>query len=375
MWTEALKNGKYKARERYLDPLTGKTKIVSVTIEKDTPRARKAAQEQLRVKIEELQEEKKDSNLTIEELAGLYGIHQQNTVKPQSWKRDKVILEKITDLLGRDTLADRLSARYITETLEKSKKENVTRNTYLVHIKKFLRWAYRNDYVESVAYLDKIRPWTDNTKERIEDKYLTSDELETLLKGMKVQKWKLLTEFLALSGLRIGEAMALLDTDITDIIVVNKTMDLNTGSVTDSAKTDAGNRDVFVQEELEPVIRKIRKEKLLDQVEHGYRTDRFLFDFYYQAYNKYLKETTKRLLNHSITPHALRHTHVSLLAEQGVSLDVISRRVGHEGSDVTRKIYLHITERQKKRDHEKVSKIRLLNEGAKREQKLTVKQR
>lgn len=360
MWVEAKKNGKFNARERYLDPLTGKTKIISVTIEKDTPRARKAAQEQLRVKIEELQEEKKDSNLTIEELAGLYGIHQQNTVKPQSWKRDKVILEKITDLLGRDTLADRLSARYITETLEKSKKENVTRNTYLVHIKKFLRWAYRNDYVESVAYLDKIRPWTDNTKERIEDKYLTSEELETLLEGMTVYKWKLLTEFLALSGLRIGEAMALLDTDVTNVIVVNKTMDLNTGSVTDSAKTDAGNRDVFVQEELEPVVRKLRKEKLLDQVEHGYRTDRFLFDFNYQAYNKYLKETTKKLLNHQITPHALRHTHVSLLAEQGVSIDVISRRVGHEGSDVTRKIYLHITEKQKAKDHEKVNSIRLL---------------
>ena len=46
MWVEAKKNGKFTPRERYLDPLTGKTKIVSVTIEKDTPRARKAAQEQ-----------------------------------------------------------------------------------------------------------------------------------------------------------------------------------------------------------------------------------------------------------------------------------------------------------------------------------------
>ncbi|RVU55394.1 tyrosine-type recombinase/integrase [Anaerosphaera multitolerans] len=44
-----------------------------------------------------------------------------------------------------------------------------------------------------------------------------------------------------------------------------------------------------------------------------------------------------------ITPHTLRHTHISLLAQAGVSLQEIKGHVGHGDGDVTEKIYLHIT--------------------------------
>lgn len=360
MWIEALKNGKYAARETYIDPRTGKTKKVSITIAKNNLQSRKAAGEELRRRIAERIRDTDEKEITIKELSELYIIHQKNTVKSQTYQRDKVMARKVAAVLGTETLVCKLTARYIVQRLESSKHENVTRNTYLEHIKRMLKWGYRSDYIESVAYLDKIKPWADNKKERIEDKYLTGDELSALLNGMKVTKWKLLTQFLALSGLRIGEALALLDADVKDVITVNKTMDVRNGTITDSAKTDAGNREVFVQEELIPVIAEIRKEKKLDQLAEGYRTDRFFYDCSYFAYNKYLKENSLSTINHPITPHALRHTHVSLLAEQGVPLEVISRRVGHEDSAITRRIYLHVTEKQKERDKEKVNKIRLL---------------
>ncbi|MFR8313824.1 MAG: hypothetical protein ACLVBP_16545 [Ruminococcus sp.] len=43
------------------------------------------------------------------------------------------------------------------------------------------------------------------------------------------------------------------------------------------------------------------------------------------------------------------HTHASLLLEQGISIDTISRRLGHENSDVTREIYLHVTKSYRKK--------------------------
>ena len=360
MWIEALPSGKYKARERYKDLLTGKVKIVSVTLDKDTAKARKAAAEQLRVRVEKLQDACPDQEITLSELCSLYLAHQQNTKRPQTYQRDQSVIPLVVAALGNDVKANKLSARHIIQSLEKAKSKNTTRNTYLGHIKKMLRWAYQNDYVENILYLDKVKPWPDNRKERIEDKYLTSEELKALLDGMEIYKWKLLTQFLALSGLRIGEAMALQDSDVGECIIVNKTLVLRDGSVSDTAKTDAGNREVFIQEELLPVIKALRKEKQIDQFEKGYRSTKFLFDFAYPAYDVFLKRQSAKIINHRISPHALRHTHVSLLAEQGVSLDVISRRVGHEGSDVTKKIYLHITEKQKERDREKVDKIRLL---------------
>lgn len=80
----------------------------------------------------------------------------------------------------------------------------------------------------------------------------------------------------------------------------------------------------------------------------------------YFAYNKYLRENSDRILGRKLTAHALRHTHASLLLEQGVSIDTISRRLGHENSRITREIYLHVTEKLKERDNEQLARISLL---------------
>ena len=64
---------------------------------------------------------------------------------------------------------------------------------------------------------------------RIEDKYLESDELKELLESMNNPLWHIVTEFLALSGMRIGELVSL---DISDVdtksrlIHITKTYDV-----------------------------------------------------------------------------------------------------------------------------------------------------
>ncbi|MCJ1968694.1 tyrosine-type recombinase/integrase [Lactococcus piscium] len=45
--------------------------------------------------------------------------------------------------------------------------------------------------------------------------------------------------------------------------------------------------------------------------------------------------------------HIVRHTHISKLAEIGVPLHIIQRRVGHASEKITREIYLHITNKMK----------------------------
>lgn len=60
-----------------------------------------------------------------------------------------------------------------------------------------------------------------------------------------------------------------------------------------------------------------------------------------------------------ITVHALRHTHASLLLEKGVSIDTISRRLGHKNSKITREIYLHVTEKLKEKDNSQIAAINI----------------
>ncbi|WP_333731669.1 tyrosine-type recombinase/integrase [Streptococcus infantarius] len=56
---------------------------------------------------------------------------------------------------------------------------------------------------------------------------------------------------------------------------------------------------------------------------------------------------TETLIKFISSFHIFRHTHISFLAEQGVPLEAIQDRVGHNrGSRVTN-IYLHVTQKIK----------------------------
>ena len=63
----------------------------------------------------------------------------------------------------------------------------------------------------------------------------------------------------------------------------------------------------------------------------------------------------RQQINKKLVVHIFRHTHVSILAEMGVPLYVIQHRVGHGDSRITRRIYLHVTQKAKKDLADKLS--------------------
>ena len=60
-------------------------------------------------------------------------------------------------------------------------------------------------------------------------------------------------------------------------------------------------------------------------------------------------------LNSELTPHSLRHTHTSLLAEAKVALEQIMDRLGHSDDQITKNVYLHVTQEMKKEAPQKFS--------------------
>lgn len=58
-----------------------------------------------------------------------------------------------------------------------------------------------------------------------------------------------------------------------------------------------------------------------------------------------------------ITAHGLRHTFTSLSAEAGVTLDDISRQLGHAKDEMTRRVYLHVTETRRKANVDKLDAL------------------
>lgn len=372
MWSEPLPNGKIRYVERFENPLTGKQSKVSITMDKDNKTNRKQAQlalqDKITAKIANLSSSIKKENLTLSELVKLYLDYLDKTVKKSTYARNKTAAYSMMRILNKDVLIDRLTAGYVKKCLADQHEKPGRTNERLKRFKAMMRWAYDNDYTKDIRWLDKLSPLKDDEKtKKLSEKYLEAEELTLLINSMKHDKWRFLTELTALSGMRCGEAIAL-NTDDVDfdnrIIHVTKTYDVVHKIVT-STKTSESTRDIYMQDQLLQLCKSIKSYMRKERILAGYRSDLFMSNvngFYleYAAYNKYLCETSMRVLGKHITTHFMRHTHVSLLAEQGVHLDTISRRLGHSNSQITRNIYFHVTERQKERDNEQIREIKIL---------------
>lgn len=372
MWCETLPSGKVRFAERYEHPLTGKQCKVSVTVDKDTKSTRKQAQAALQDKIEQkignyLSVTKKD-NLRLSELIELYRKDQLSTVSQSTYQRNYYAMKSLMDILGEATLVERITAGYVRERLALKDEKPGTTNERITRLKALFRWGYENDYIKDIRWLDKIKKFKDEEKLlKLDEKYLESEELKKLLETLSVDKWRFLAELTALSGLRVGEAIALNISDIdlkNRVITVSKTYDAVNQIVT-NPKTASSNREVYMQDELFNLCRSISLYMKKDRLLKGYQSNIFISDsnggyISYYAYNKCLSETAHRLFNKKVTSHFMRHTHVALMAEQGIPLDVISRRLGHADSQITRDIYFHVTKKLKERDYQQIKKVKIL---------------
>ena len=374
MWVEQTETGKYRFIERYEDYITGKQKRVSVTFEKDNNKNRKLAFQALSDMISEKTSEINNDNISLSQLIEKYLAYQMTSVKLSTYKRNQNSMNTIGSILGADTLVRRINAQYIKERFSQSGKTAVSLNELRTRLNALLNWGYQNDYISDVSYLKKIKRFKEDIskKQRIQDKYLEPRELNALLKRMaetKMWDWYYITKFLVLSGLRIGELMSLKTNDIdmkNFIINVNKTFDTNNEIVT-TPKTDCSIREVYIQPELATLLRKMDIYLKTRKLENGYANKGNLYFpsndglyLHYDAYRKYLRETTLSVLGRKLTPHALRHTHASLLLGNGVNIDAISRRLGHDNSSVTREIYLHVTKKLEERDRKELRDIKII---------------
>ena len=364
MWEEKLPSGRVRFKARWHDPLTGRSGTVSTTADKSTRTTRSRAQQILADKAREQTAAAKASTIyTLGDIYDAYIADIRRTCKPSTARTIGMTTHPLIDAIGRDFPADYLAAPVIRKVLPDKPS---THNLRIRRAKALMRWAYRADMIADIAWIDKLRLLPDPERAaKLEDKYLEREELSALLDTMDDEQDRLLTEFLALTGLRIGEVIALRRDDVDMAarrIHVNKTYSSELQTV-QTPKTATSRRDVVIQDELVSVIKGlinladsyiVHSPLLIPSYSGGYLCSR--------TYQRHLESASERSIGRKITPHALRHTMTSLFAEAGVPLDVISRRLGHENSQITRDIYLHITERQAEKDAEVVSCVSLLHE-------------
>ncbi|WP_164670252.1 tyrosine-type recombinase/integrase [Virgibacillus doumboii] len=229
------------------------------------------------------------------------------------------------------------------------------------------------------TYLKKDKKTIEDLEKEELPNYLEKEELTKLLETAKTHGLEMdYLIFLTLSytGLRVGELVSLKwkDIDFDEVTVsVSKTYYNPTNNILDyrlvPPKTKGSRRTIVVDTDVIEALKKhlTQQNKAKMRYRDTYHDRSFIFVNIerhpgYPIYIKKIQNRMKRLLNLAelnteLTPHSLRHTHTSLLAEAGVGLEEIMDRLGHSNDETTRKIYLHVTKEMKKEASHKFGKL------------------
>lgn len=364
MWM-VNKNGKYMFRESYIDPLTEKKKIVSVTMTSKSRAAQKQAKIVLSEKIEKRLNKINSSNIisgkTVSECIQEWLPEYKQLVKPNTYSSTfnsfVPFFKKYFDF---NIKINNLTSDYISKTFEEIQFQNQlaisTLKQMFAKTCVFLKWCVKHNYLEKDVITNIDIQWKKSKSLKITDKFLEQEELNNVLKyAWNTNKsYGALLEWLYLTGMRIGEAVALQWSDIElidDVYVAHITGTLeylhSKPIKSNSTKTVAGMRDIELSN---------RAVDILNFLKDYQNESEFIFEsqsgtpILPNSINLFLRTAKKKLnINKPLTSHIFRHTHISKLAELGVPLYVIQQRVGHSTGKVTEQIYLHVTKKAKKK--------------------------
>ncbi len=356
-----------------LDPRTGKYKTRTRRVsDMNYTQAKKA----LRDFIEEIEDDKvwKRTGTTFEECAADFmdrreqsGEFTQNTNK-----RYRVQFKAISRHIGKADVAsitpEMIEDMYLAMRQGDTLSGKPSSGAYLNRLHKMLNLLFKHLVNEEVIVrnpLDRVATPANDTKER---RALTSARMRSLIDQLEVETSCDIAYFLAITmGLRRGEICALSWRDVdfdNRVLTVSHSFDCFRNLK--ETKTRAGTRRLpipeFVCEAL--LRRKVAQReyfKTRNYVNRHHRTGYVeqdedtpvVLDFYAQRTNpdtlgKWWKRDRAAFGLDGWCLHELRHSYLSMLAEQGVHPKVMQELAGHANSQITMDIYTHVNMDQKR---------------------------
>lgn len=392
MWMEEYKASdkkvKYRFYEKYKDSMTGKKKRVSVLMNSKTKQSRKEAQRTLDEKIKKIESSSQIegfNTLTFKTAYNMWEQHykvntknKETTIKTYLTKGK--ILYKILDF---DVLISKLNLPYLQNCFNKLSDyqySNQTNRDVLSIFKKVMTYIKVN-YGVSFPYLNDLSvPIKALTFDEIKSKknnYLEQDQLKQILDELYVMKitannidnrrhyffMYYIVEFLALNGMRIGELLAIEEENIDlknkkltiDGTIQRKANSKGQYGVKDTTKNLNSYRTIDLTNRSCEILKTCMLEnKKATQWDSRYINRNFVFTnyrgnpIYFNRVNEALEKARINLkIKKKITTHTLRHTHISLLTQMGISLKAIMDRVGHSDYRTTLGVYTHVTNQMK----------------------------
>ncbi|MGS4031806.1 tyrosine-type recombinase/integrase [Staphylococcus pseudintermedius] len=402
------KHGKqrYRFYESYKDPLTEKKKYVSVVMNKDTKPSQREAQKLLDEKVKQKITDKTPQSLKtltfhqacdewFENYKTVCGS-KQSTISTKFYK-----IKHIKRNIDKDILVKNMNTEIVQDLINSASKDNLSHKVIkdaMSIIRNIMKHTQKKYKLADISYLDDVViPKQAKTRDEVKAKrenYLEMSEIQLIidklnematLKPASYMKLSFImtayiVEFMALNGMRVGECLAIqpnnidFDKKTLEIDGTIHWIDDGTGNgVKDTTKTEASYRTISLTTRSCDILRKVMLEnKKALQWERMYKDRGFIFTNHYgnpmalSSINRNIQMAVglikdkdgKQIIKKHVTTHTLRHSHISLLSQLGVSLKAIMERVGHTDHKTTLQIYSHVTEQMDKDMMSKLEAVR-----------------
>ncbi len=359
--TGKTKDGKaqYRVAVHYTDP-SGKHRQIS----KRVYGAAEAKMEELSL-LHQLGETGSPSNITVQMLHDEYILAKKKDVRQSSLEKTKSILSNhILPYLAKDRLED-LTTKRLQEwkniIAEKDSKITTKNNAYR-ELNALINFAIKMDYLKTNT-LKKVGRFRDAyfTHEQEALHYYTPDQFRKFIavaeqykdNSMSDSAFYVFFNIAYYTGMRKGEINALKWSDIEgNLIHVRRSIAQKTkgGDQETPPKNKSSYRTLQIPQKLVLIL---EQHRLLQKQIKG-----FSGDFRVCGGPSTLRDTTIEHKNtqfskeaglEHIRIHDFRHSHASLLANSGINIMEISRRLGHSNVQQTWNTYSHLYPREEER--------------------------
>lgn len=381
MWIEerqSKKGTRYKYCERFELP-NGEIRKVSVIFNTNSSHARKQATIELQRKYEQAVKDL-DINkvVTFHDVAMSWLEHTEPTVKKATHMNHTIYVKKIFSYVDKSLPIADLTAVMVEEVLHNTYHcENLSypyvRGVFAT-IKAIYKHARRKRLIPNLIDFEDIeikkKPFSHMEIAKRQGKFLDAVELKDALYQLSEEdsRISLLFEFISLTGLRIGELLALRYCDYDKenaTINVNGTIQYYFDNSSEIKRGTPKNiysvRNIALSDRAVSILNTIMLEnKRRSLWFEGYIDRGYIFTssrgnpYDIQFLNRKLNEV--HIEGKHLTTHIFRHTHISMLAELGVPLKAIMQRVGHNKADTTLGIYTHVSQSMQDDVIEKLNK-------------------
>lgn len=224
-----------------------------------------------------------------------------------------------------DALTADVCRDYAAERLQRVSQGTVW--TELTRLRSCINWAAKRHVIDRAPYV-----WLPS-KPPPKDRVLTEDEVRRLIAACEAPHVRLFVVLAITTGAR---SAALLELRWPQVDFDKGVIDLHARDVVNplTKKVRKGRSIVPMTEEARAELLLARAGALSDSV----------IEWDGQPIKKIRKgfhEACRRAGLTDVTPHTIRHSVITWMAEDGVPIETISRMVGHRDPNTTRRIYAH----------------------------------